>query len=173
MKYVIAGYRTAEITRLWNKYVVERGEPHRQTTHEFMRIERKAVLKELTKEHNEALESYRGLLIERYELIIESLHPMVRNGNLGAVDRYLKTLQQLGDITGAATPIKFEVENTTHLTQEERQRRVLELLTVARQRREHESENEEYDGEYEGDDDVIDLTPDPPCLPEGNARDDD
>jgi hypothetical protein len=165
-KHAIAGYSAPQIAMLWNKYVTERGEEERRVSTEAIKADRRKILAEINKQHTEELQNYRGLLIERYEFVIKSLHPMVQKANLGAIDRYLKTLQQIGDVTGSHAPIKLEVDNVTTLTPEERQRRVMEILAKAR-------------GRSADDDDVIDVEAeevyeeDLPLLPGETSRDND
>lgn len=163
VRHLIAGYAPMQIHRLWNQAAERQGEPERKVSRKIIEEDREAALRDISRKYGEDLKHYRGILLERYEMVVNALHPKVKRGNLGAIDRYLKTLQQLGDVTGANAPVKLEVEHTTNLSEDERQQRILEIIQEARRR------NETIEAEIVVDDDNDSLL----LLDEREAADDD
>jgi hypothetical protein len=131
LQKTIAGFSPKQIAEMYHsEYGGGQGSP----PYVSVRHDKLVILRELSELHNENMEHWRAILLERYEILVSSLTPLVLNANLGAIDRYLKVLQQIGEISGANAPLRIEVENTTALSDEDRQRRIQEIFERARGR---------------------------------------
>ena len=94
-------------------------------------------LSELNEEGREETVLYRQLQIERYEALLKSLEPSIRDGMPQAVDAARKILDSLNKVTGAEMPTKVapttpdgkepysDPANT--MTESERLQRIAEL----------------------------------------------
>lgn len=134
MQHTIAGFSTDQITRLYNKSIQDKF-PEFQVSETTIKEDRKYNMSDLKRRHAHNVEEWRGLLLERYEMLARTLYPRVRAGDYGGIDRYLKVLDQIGAVTGANAPIKMEIQHST-LSEEERRARVMEFLEMARERAE-------------------------------------
>ena len=60
------------------------------------------------------VERYRASSMARYDLVLQSLYPLVKDRNLYAIDRYLKTIRQrdeLMGVVGAGSQTNIQINN--------------------------------------------------------------
>jgi hypothetical protein len=161
LRYTIAGFGLDQIMDLYNSEVRE-VDPAMAVGIDTLRDDRRAVLKDMADEFTTNRHAYRALLVERAELVLRTLYTPVKAGNLGAIDRWQRTLAFIAEISGANAPIKVEVSNTTALTPEERAERMRNLIELAQSRAALTLEEGE----------ILDITPEqPPLLESSNDRD--
>lgn len=132
LRYTVAGFPLDQILTLYNG---EMPDPEHQVTLDTLRDDRKAVLQQLGDDFESNRKSYRALLLERADLVLRTLYPAVKAGNLGAIDRWLRTLDLIGTVSGANAPIKVEMSDSAAiLSMDERREKLERLLEIGRER---------------------------------------
>lgn len=134
-------FNVDEITDLWNAQCVEQGRPDDQVARERISDDLRTGLKELAAETKTDAEAYRILLIARIEKVIstERFRTMLENAHLGAIDRYLKAMSQIAQLSGANAPTKIaetdsEGRDIIRFSEAERTAGVMRFLQMAQQR---------------------------------------
>jgi len=136
-------YNIDEITDLWNEHCDAEGRPDEQRSRSRIADDLREGLKELAAETKIDAEVYRIMLIGRIEQAFstERFRNMIRDGHLGAIDRLLKGVAQIAQLTGANAPIKTALtdsqgKDVVGLSDAERSARIAALFQTAKQRAE-------------------------------------
>lgn len=115
-------------------------------SHEQVRKDCERVFGELTAEAVDRAEEWRVLQLHRCEDAIQGLWPAASSGEVGAVTALMKVLQRQSELLGLDAPRKqeltgrgggaIEMDIETHATYsvEERDKRILEIIELARTR---------------------------------------
>ena len=96
----------------------------------------KHVMNEMLKESISDVGQYRALELRRIDMAWNAIWKRVRDGELGAIDRLVTLQNQRAKYwAGLHEPERIETKDTT-LSDEERERRILEIVNKARARAE-------------------------------------
>lgn len=136
MGRIIAGMTTdKQIADAWNEK-----HPSQIITPNTVYNDRKIVLDELNLQTISDARQMRNVLAARINTVIRVLENMVEQGNLKAIDRYLKANQNLADLFGSNMPAKIAFTDTTGtksailMSEQERLARVAEMIEMVKRR---------------------------------------
>ena len=156
----LAGFRYPQITELWNRKCEREGWEDLRTTSRTIRKDGRTILMLMRQRESERSESLRTLLTLRYETALTAIQAQIRNGNLAAIKTMIQINRAIAELHGLTNPVVMQTNQTTNvlvLTEEERARRVADLLAAAHERaqlagiEENDDENV-IDGDLDADD---------------------
>ncbi len=165
----IAGFWYPQITELWNRKCEREGWHDCVAAVRTIRRDGKAILARIKQRESESAELLRTLLTLRYETALMAIQSQIRNGNLAAIKTMIlinRAITELHNLAGPAVQ-NNQTTNVLVLTEEERARRVADLLAMAHER----ARLAVLDDDHQ-DHSVIDADPDSEDDDDPDAEDD-